>query len=222
MHQLGTTLGVALGRRSYEALSIRQMRSHHDCRSRLVDLDASTSCLLHGGRRHADGGDSAAATGSMTQNIILGLAIVGVAVAVWLAPPLSITTSLSPSRTAEVRGLMISLGGIPSKCSPSVKIVVVEFSDFQCPVCSRFPRTCSRNASLGVWTGAVSCALSAICDSRRSIHMQRRLPKPLSVPHVRQASGGRTRRSCPTAGAGGGNVLALMQPVVTDRAILVC
>lgn len=78
-------------------------------------------------------------TSTFAQNTILAVVIGGVAAAVWFGFPIkTTTTSASVPGTVKVEGMITSLSGIPTKGSPSAKVVVIEFSDFQCPFCARF------------------------------------------------------------------------------------
>jgi len=76
---------------------------------------------------------------SLAQTIILAAVIGGVAAAVWFGVPLNTaTTSASAPPAVNVKGMTASIAGIPVKGSSSAKVVVIEFSDFQCPFCARF------------------------------------------------------------------------------------
>jgi protein-disulfide isomerase len=78
------------------------------------------------------------ATSALPQNIILAVVIAGVAAAVWFGFAPKTTTRASASPPIKLEGLTTSLAGIPTKGSPAAKVVVIEFSDFQCPFCAGF------------------------------------------------------------------------------------
>lgn len=159
-------------------------------------------------------------TSSFAQNIILAAVIGGVAAAVWFGFPLeTTTTSANAPAPVKVEGMTTSLAGIPTKGSPSAKVVVIEFSDFQCPFCARFA------------TGVQPELLARYVEAGTVAWAFRHLPLPEIHPQAVHAAevaecAGRQGRFWEAHDAlfrdqqalAARQALALVQPVLTDSA----
>lgn len=76
--------------------------------------------------------------GSIVQTVLLGLVVGGVAAGVWFGFPLGTAATASRSPAVNVEGMTTSIVGVPTRGNAAAKVVVIEFSDFQCPFCGSF------------------------------------------------------------------------------------
>jgi protein-disulfide isomerase len=115
-------------------------------------------------------------TSTIAQTIILILVIGGVTASVWFGFPLRTPTSTTAPRNIELAGMTTTLARVPQRGNSAARVVVIEFSDFQCHFCGRFA------------TGAQPELVAKYVDTGAVAWAFRHLPLTQIHPHAVRAA----------------------------------
>jgi len=90
------------------------------------------------------------------ETLLLTAILAAVSISTWALVPGPTAPAPTTSRVAGLRGTLVKIDGSPTVGSTSAPVVVIEFTDYQCPFCRRFAqRTAPQVMSHFIETGKV-------------------------------------------------------------------